>query len=61
MAKQFGALQACDFVNKLNVYANYGLTGNSRYSSKLGKYYYTSTPYQTIAGYHPAPTCLTPA
>ena len=41
---------ADDFVNKLNVYVNYGITGNSRYSSKFGKYYYTSQPYQTIAG-----------
>ncbi len=41
---------ADDFVNKLNVYINYGITGNSRYSSKFGKYYYTSQPYQTIAG-----------
>lgn len=43
-------LRTVDFVNKINVYGNYGLTGNSRFSSKLGKYYYTSTPYQTIAG-----------
>lgn len=50
MLKQFGPIQMTDFINKLNVYANYGVTGNSRYSSKLGKYYYTSTPYQTIAG-----------
>ncbi|MBR3530158.1 MAG: SusC/RagA family TonB-linked outer membrane protein [Bacteroidaceae bacterium] len=41
---------ADDFVNRLNVYANYGITGNSRFSSKYGKYYYTSQPYQTIAG-----------
>ncbi|MDE6038347.1 MAG: TonB-dependent receptor, partial [Duncaniella sp.] len=39
-----------DFINKLNVYANYGLTGNSRFSTKRGKYNYTSTPYQTVAG-----------
>lgn len=50
MLKQFGPIQMVDFINKLNVYANYGVTGNSRYSGKLGKYYYTSTPYQTIAG-----------
>lgn len=50
MLKQFGPIQMVDFINKLNVYANYGATGNSRYSGKLGKYYYTSTPYQTIAG-----------
>lgn len=50
MAKQLPGLNTFDFINKLNLYANYGLTGNSRYSSKLGKYYYTSRPYQTIAG-----------
>jgi len=26
------------------------MTGNSRFSSKYGKYYYTSNPYQTISG-----------
>ncbi len=50
MAKQLPGIKTFDFINKLNIYANYGLTGNSRYSSKFGKYYYTSTPYQTIAG-----------
>lgn len=43
-------LRMVDFINNINVYGNYGLTGNSRFASKLGKYYYTSTPYQTIAG-----------
>ncbi|MDY5657023.1 MAG: SusC/RagA family TonB-linked outer membrane protein [Prevotella sp.] len=50
MAKQLPLLRELDVVNKLNLFANYGVMGNSRYSSKLGKYYYTSTPYQTIAG-----------
>lgn len=50
LAKQLPGIRNFDFVNKLNLYANYGLTGNSRYSSKYGKYYYTSQPYQTIAG-----------
>lgn len=48
MAKSL--LRDNDKVDKLNIYANYGLTGNSRFSSKLGRYYYTSQPYQTIAG-----------
>jgi len=48
MAKQL--LNSADWVNKLNIYANYGLTGNSRFSTKIGQYYYTSQPYQTIAG-----------
>lgn len=50
MAKQLPWLRNVDVINQLNIYANYGVTGNSRYSSKLGKYYYTSQPYQTIAG-----------
>lgn len=50
MAAQLPGLRESDFINKLNLYANYGLTGNSRFSSKLGKYYYTSTPYQAVAG-----------
>lgn len=48
MAKEL--LPSSNWINKLNVYANYGLTGNSRFSSKIGRYYYTSQPYQTIAG-----------
>lgn len=48
MAKEL--IGGSDWLNKLNLYANYGLTGNSRFSSKLGRYYYTSQPYQTIAG-----------
>lgn len=50
MTKQMKGLKSVDWINKLNVYANYGMTGNSRYSSKFGKYYYSSQPYQTIAG-----------
>lgn len=50
MAKRISGIRSANFINKLNLYANYGVTGNSRYSSKLGKYYYTSQPYQTIAG-----------
>lgn len=48
MAKQI--LKNVDFINKLDVYANYTITGNSRFSSKYAKYYYTSDPYQDIAG-----------
>lgn len=50
MAKQLKFLRNAKFINKLNLYAGYGLSGNSRFSSKYGKYYYTSRPYQTIAG-----------
>lgn len=37
-------------INRLNIRAEYGLTGNSRFSSNYGKYYYTSLPYQSISG-----------
>lgn len=50
MAKNFNFLQDVDVVNKLDLYADYGLTGNSQYSSKLGKYYYVSSSYQGISG-----------
>lgn len=50
MAKELSFLKNINFLNKLNVFANYSTTGNSRFSSKYGKYYYTSRPYQTIAG-----------
>ena len=50
MAKNLPALSTLHWLDKLNVYANYTITGNSRFSSKYGKYYYTSNPYQTISG-----------
>lgn len=50
MAKNLPTLSTKDWVDKLNLYANYTITGNSRFSSKYGKYYYTSNPYQTISG-----------
>ncbi len=50
MAKELPVLNRQEWLDKLNVYANWSVTGNSRFSSKYGKYYYTSNPYQTIAG-----------
>lgn len=50
MAKNAGWLSGVDAINTFNLRAEYGLTGNSRYSSKYGKYYYTSRPYQGISG-----------
>lgn len=50
MAKNLKFLQDVEVVNNLDIYANYGLTGNSQYSSKLGKYYYVSNPYLAISG-----------
>lgn len=50
MAHRLPALANLGWMDKLNLYANFSITGNSRYSSKYGKYYYTSNPYQTISG-----------
>ena len=50
MTKNLPLISSAKWLDKLNVYANMAFTGNSRYSSHLGKYYYTSQPYQTIAG-----------
>lgn len=49
-AKHFAALERIDWLNQFDINAGYGVSGNSRFSSKFGKYYYTSRPYQTIAG-----------
>lgn len=50
MLANWNGLNNIEWLNKLDVYADYSVTGNSRYSSKYGQYYYTSQPYQTIAG-----------
>ena len=50
MAKELSFLKHADFVNKLNVFAKYGATGNSRFSSKFGKYYYTSFCVLSLRG-----------
>ena len=50
MAKGLKFFNKMQWIEKLNVYADYTLSGNSRFSSKLGKYYYTSYPFQNISG-----------
>lgn len=50
MAKELPWLNDIYWIDRLDLYANYTITGNSRFSSKYGKHYYTSQPYQTIAG-----------
>jgi len=50
LAKNTSILNDVDFINRFNVKAEYGLTGNSRFSSNYGKYFYTSKPYQGISG-----------
>lgn len=50
MAKGLSFFDKMQWIEKLNVYADYTLSGNSRFSSKLGKYYYSSYPFQNISG-----------
>jgi TonB-linked SusC/RagA family outer membrane protein len=50
LGKGWLALSNSTLVNRLNVRAEYGLTGNSYFSSNYGKYYYTSAPFMEIAG-----------
>lgn len=50
MMKRLSGLGKVDFINKLNFYANYSMTGNSRFSTKYYQSYYTSTPFLDIAG-----------
>ncbi len=39
-----------DFINKLNVRAEYAVSGNSRFSSSLSKYYYINKVYRELSG-----------
>jgi hypothetical protein len=39
-----------DFINKLNIRAEYFASGNSRFSSSLSKYYYNSIAYRQLSG-----------
>ncbi|WP_120274175.1 SusC/RagA family TonB-linked outer membrane protein [Mangrovibacterium diazotrophicum] len=50
MAKNLTSLENSSFVNKLNLRVEYGLTGNSRFSSNYGKNYYESTPFLVLSG-----------
>lgn len=50
LGKGWFPLSNSTLVNQFNLRAEYGLSGNSRYSSNYGKYYYTSSPYQSVSG-----------
>ncbi len=50
MLANWKMLKDVDWLDRLDVFADFSVTGNSRYASKYGQYYYTSQPYQTIAG-----------
>jgi TonB-linked SusC/RagA family outer membrane protein len=50
MLANFDFIKSAEAVNRLNLYADYGKTGNSRFSHTYGSYYYVSRLYQGIAG-----------
>lgn len=50
MAKGLTPLLNSSWLNRLNVRAEYGLTGNSRFSSNYGKNYYESAMFQVMSG-----------
>lgn len=50
MLKGLDAVKGKEWLDQCDVFADYAMTGNSRFSSKLGQYYYSSQPYQSIAG-----------
>ena len=49
MAKNWKPLQNMTWLNRLNVRAEYSLTGNTRFSSTMGMFYYTSAPFQILS------------
>ena len=49
MAKQLPFFYGLKWLDKLNVYGNFAITGNSRFSSKYSKYYYTARVYNDIS------------
>ena len=49
MAKN-SILKDNDFINKLNLRAEYTSSGNSRFASSLSKYYYNSLAYRQLSG-----------
>ena len=50
MVKNMPALQDKDWLSRLDVRAEYSLTGNSRFSSTYGKSFYVSSPYMDVSG-----------
>jgi TonB-linked SusC/RagA family outer membrane protein len=50
MSKNVKGLVNSSFLNKMDLRAEYGLTGNSRFSSNYGKNYYHSAQFQMLSG-----------
>ena len=49
LGKGWKPLLDATWLNKLDVRAEYGLTGNSRFSSQMGGYYYSTVPYMQLS------------
>lgn len=49
LGKGWKPLLDVTWLNKLNVRVEYGLTGNSRFSSQMGGYYYSTVPYMQLS------------
>lgn len=49
LGKGWNPLLDKTWINKLNLRAEYGLTGNSRFSSQMGGYYYSTLPYMQLS------------
>jgi TonB-linked SusC/RagA family outer membrane protein len=49
LGKGWKLFQNADWMNKLNVRAEYGLTGNTRFSSTMGGFYYSTAPYMQLS------------
>ena len=50
MMKNMSFLIDKDWINRLDIRAEYSLMGNSRFSSNYGKSYYSSSPYMAVSG-----------
>ena len=50
MLHELPALSSLSWLDRLTLKADYGLTGNSRFSGNYGSYYYVSQLYQGISG-----------
>ncbi|NDV63655.1 SusC/RagA family TonB-linked outer membrane protein [Bacteroides sp. 224] len=49
LGKGWKPLMNAEWIDKLNVRAEYSLTGNSRFSSQMGGYYYSTLPYMYLS------------
>lgn len=50
LTKNLRGLANSSFLNRMDLRVEYGLTGNSRFSSNYGKNYYHSSQFQTLSG-----------